>query len=209
MRAQIDPRSSVHPRARGEHAVDAHHRDDAARFIPAHAGNTPARERVAAAVIRFIPAHAGNTRRATGILSRFPVHPRARGEHFTSNFEIRSRSRFIPAHAGNTPFSARIRRYAAVHPRARGEHAVVVLDADGQERFIPAHAGNTTLSAGIERVLIGSSPRTRGTPSLRLRRRSRPSVHPRARGEHGSGSPNARAGRGSSPRTRGTPPPSR
>ena len=93
--------------------------------------------------VRFIPACAGNTATRRPPTPRPPVHPRMRGEHYTTTTARPSlngssphargtramggggcaRGRFIPACAGNT-FQSRPRKYCtAVHPRMRGEHA--------------------------------------------------------------------------------------
>ena len=77
----------------------------------------------------------------------------------------------------------RERRYAVgSSPHARGTH-VATLSARGAHRFIPACAGNAALSA--------CAP-------------SRPSVHPRMRGERRLGRDITRSGVGSSPHARGT-----
>ena len=113
------------------------------------------------------------------------------------------RRRFIPTHVGNT----RARRGSAcessVHPHARGEH---------------------TQQLGFAASAIGSSPRTWGTRHWRVAgarlhrfipthvgntaqlscRRTRPSVHPHARGEHTVWTSKIRVPYGSSPRTWGT-----
>ena len=145
---------TVHPRARGEHAIC---------WLHVSMDN------------RFIPAHAGNIRRVLRPALGHPVHPRARGEHFAelpivptsggSSPRTRGTSyqscsgpgprRFIPAHAGNIRNIVVAGYLQAVHPRhQRGLPA---------GRFIPAHAGNM-------RLFINPCPvRT---------------VHPRARGEH-------------------------
>ena len=74
------PRSSVHPRSRGEHfaVVDGPH---------ALAGPSPltrgTRDRPGSwnTEERSIPAHAGNTRAPPGAVEPASVHPRSRGEH--------------------------------------------------------------------------------------------------------------------------------
>ena len=71
-------------------------------------------------------------------------------------------------------------------------------------RFIPAHAGNSTGVLEVSEGDYGSSPRMRGTPRQRSRRRPARTVHPRACGELENfpwtwGHP-----AGSSPRMRGT-----
>ena len=131
------------------------------RFIPACAGNAPGQRRrvgpcrgssphargtqSAAAVVhdalRFIPACAGNAPAKNESISRWPVHPRMRGERLVpivsrstqdgSSPHARGtlktsrcppgRCRFIPACAGNASADATGCRSASVHPRMRGE----------------------------------------------------------------------------------------
>ena len=153
--------------------------------------------------MRFIPARAGNTSSARYFARTESVHPRACGEHRCS--------------------SVRNARTAGSSPRVRG-----TLDLSSEEgrrqRFIPARAGNTALRADSGSLASGSSPRVRGTLCCAVRRRlmrrfiparagntrkragrlPRPTVHPRACGEHLAGSRSTRATPGSSPRVRGT-----
>ena len=151
------------------------------------------------------------------------VHPRARGERpsrinrvlkFSGSSPrargtVRSRfveflpPRFIPARAGNGRFGAAGGVCGTVHPRARGERQRCRKGwgsingssprargtgtrreaARTNVRFIPARAGNGQGS--------------QGTPVLQA-------VHPRARGERGSGDRECHGVTGSSPRARGT-----
>ena len=184
---------------------------------------TPAAGAVGAHDGRFIPAHAGNTGLWLSVSPCAPVHPRACGEHhritpvgpwrFGSSPRMRGTQanawheansrRFIPAHAGNTSRRTLTALACAVHPRACGEHRVFIA---------------------IRCLVIGSSPRMRGTRSLALsasiRRRFIPAhagntpapaaatsarpVHPRACGEHASDPCQIGKRTGSSPRMRGT-----
>ena len=107
--------------------------------------------------------------------------------------------RFIPARAGNTLRVLSTGQRLAVHPRSRGEHGTrrpPITTSPGSsplargtlrrdlsprpaDRFIPARAGNTA----------GGAQSTQQA-----------AVHPRSRGEHGSGFGSG----GSSPLARGT-----
>ena len=234
---------AVHPRACGEHQVDPPAQAPRHRFIPAPAGNTATTgvgwRRVtvhprACGEHRIRSATAdctcGSSPRLRGTQAQHrdgseadAVHPRACGEHrrarrpddLVGGSSPRLRGtlshppgrrlddRFIPAPAGNTTAGTLAAPRASVHPRACGEHY--------------------QSSSGRRRV-SGSSPRLRGTPYARARRR-RParfipapagntsgrggapparSVHPRACGEHTGTRIADWAAAGSSPRLRGT-----
>ena len=128
--------------------------------------------------------------------------PRLRGT-CARTLERRSPHRFIPAPAGNIFEGTSPSQHKAVHPRACGEH---------------------NWSVHIESIRDGSSPRLRGTfdvrhnsleierfipapaGNMRLAKRviSRPTVHPRACGEHCQRIPRPLSCSGSSPRLRGT-----
>ncbi len=152
-----------------------------------------------------------------------PVHPRGRGEQSSSaatstlsaGSSPRTRGtdvehehhaahgRFIPADAGNRPEHRPGPAVQPVHPRGRGEQ---------------------TLTDGARILVIGSSPRTRGTvaavdvlpepgrfipadagnsnPQFDQARAN--AVHPRGRGEQSCWYRAAERTCGSSPRTRGT-----
>ena len=117
---------------------------------------------VLAAVRRFIPARAGNTSGSSSVPARPPVHPRAGGEHHLEEYaharehgssprgrgtlvslqSLLARQRFIPARAGNTLQPPTEPEPRPVHPRAGGEHA---------------------WSCNENVVVVGSSPRGRGT----------------------------------------------
>ena len=133
--------AAVHPRARGEHSLEVRNHSIAAGSSPRTRGTRTQWAFVLFAA-RFIPAHAGNTSLANSFARRSAVHPRARGEHteeisqtqFDGGSSPRTRGThllprlkrrfcwFIPAHAGNTACRPRRMGKATVHPRARGEH---------------------------------------------------------------------------------------
>ena len=172
---------------------------------------------------RFIPAYAGNSGSNSPGTKSESVHPRVRGELSVRDTRCqppvgsspRTRGtpddpargpglgRFIPAYAGNSPSPSGSPASRPVHPRVRGELQQRAV------RVVPT---------------VGSSPRTRGTPNLRIgipctirfipayagnsadgERPDTPSpVHPRVRGELGRWNAAEAATLGSSPRTRGT-----
>ena len=172
---------------------------------------------------RFIPASAGNAPHASATCSNAAVHPRECGERCRmisaasasvgSSPRVRGTRtplsghphvrRFIPASAGNAPTHRTIHPSMMVHPRECGERI---------SQQVSQH------------VLIGSSPRVRGTPLALLNRRRgqrfipasagnarlighllrRRPVHPRECGERAASSPALYSTIGSSPRVRGT-----
>ena len=176
----------------------------------------------------IIPACAGSTYGISPILSPVWDHPRVRGEHRGASRSGPSwkgsspRARgarhaptrqgrpggIIPACAGSTMRSTRPARMSRDHPRVRGEHYMLVDQAEGKP---------------------GSSPRARGAPTRRRRRRVGggiipacagstgrspgqavpPRDHPRVRGEHSLVRASPDTERGSSPRARGARVPER
>ena len=133
---------AVHPHARGEH-------EDAGRWQAPVVGSSPrtwgtlADRRAEYPSCRFIPTHVGNTPRLASCTRARPVHPHARGEHWSwwvlllSDGGSSPRTwgtprtliegdwlfRFIPTHVGNTRGHAPACPGQSVHPHARGEHA--------------------------------------------------------------------------------------
>ena len=154
---------------------------------------------------RFIPAHAGNTRTWQAPTGTTAVHPRTCGEHqqiqglprhcdgssphmrgTREDYQPRFyHGRFIPAHAGNTNSRAAGHQFQPVHPRTCGEHPP-------QRR--------------INAMKIGSSPHMRGTPESVSRYTQSPTVHPRTCGEHSGKEFSYSDCIGSSPHMRGTLP---
>ena len=131
------------------------------------------------------------------------VHPRVRGEHLNLLYLacclagssprprgtlppvmlFGSRGRFIPASAGNMQVLQILQiRRGGSSPRPRGTCQALHF-SDELQRFIPASAGNIILSPRNARYFA---------------------VHPRVRGEHGSGKTFVLEEIGSSPRPRGT-----
>ena len=217
------PRSSVHPRSRGEHREELIQRRRAAGSSPLARG-TRGTARTARAANRFIPARAGNTMWSSISTAAPTVHPRSRGEHFwpapgaalvagssplARGTRLRPRERcgwgrFIPARAGNTAPSPAASTDAAVHPRSRGEHPmepVVRWRCSGSSPL----ARGTRVHPGPEPSFVRFIPARAGNTSRRGRRRTSRPVHPRSRGEHAIKMAIAVIGIGSSPLARGTP----
>ena len=172
----------------------------------------------------IIPAYAGNTIIRFRIYGSHWDHPRVCGEHNPT----------IMSAIGSMGSS----------PRMRGTLAIV-FDYDGYVGIIPAYAGNTSRLQAystrsrdhprvcgehdsrhhLYKVAAGSSPRMRGTQTIRFlwchRGRIIPAYagntslvtqppfsfrdHPRVCGEHGRRVGGQDGFRGSSPRMRGTP----
>ncbi len=193
----------------------------APRLIPAHAGKTPARNR-------------GHPHRE--------AHPRSRGENPTACIAIKKHAGsspltrgkqptvipsvlwrgLIPAHAGKTTAGTSPSRWRRAHPRSRGENSSspswrVVLRAHPRSR------GENDILQITNALKQGSSPLTRGKPSVALAfffipglipahagktRRSCGApppggAHPRSRGENDRPPRGVRQAPGSSPLTRG------
>ena len=194
--------AAVHPRACGEHAIDAKRWVEQGGSSPRLRGTScfgPSRPRL----VWFIPAPAGNMERRAPNVQTAPVHPRACGEHRSllcvrfarngSSPRLRgtcphtrqntANTRFIPAPAGNMTTLRLTAGATTVHPRACGEHDKTKARLN---------------------IAAGSSPRLRGTSdwkgSLKAGTRFIPApagnmhggpapadphpVHPRACGEH-------------------------
>ncbi len=194
--------ASVHPRWRGEHNDRVWRLLGLAGSSPLARGTPPCRQFTDNSQ-RFIPAGAGNTARFAFRGKLSAVHPRWRGEHFSSTARIstsfgssplargtRFQSlprppclRFIPAGAGNTFAAAVISAFQSVHPRWRGEHS-------SRLEFLNAAGGSSPLARGTQsrcplpRYRIRFIPAGAGnTPTSTVSPNS-PTVHPRWRGEH-------------------------
>ena len=171
---------------------------------------------------RIIPAYAGSTTASLPSAGRVADHPRIRGEHASwpetatrspgSSPHTRGALRegdsayrmlgIIPAYAGSTFGTHRVPIDVSDHPRIRGEHRWRHHDR------LPAP---------------GSSPHTRGAPTVQVAAVQRPRIipayagstlphsgwggddgdHPRIRGEHKMSRAFFLASSGSSPHTRG------
>ena len=191
-----------HPRVCGEH-------NSAITAAVSSVGSSPrvrgtrSRRRGAFAFAGIIPACAGNTTARSLFKAQVEDHPRVCGEHDGQYFRIlgsvgssprvrgtRNQHRegpslqgIIPACAGNTCLSLASISCPWDHPRVCGEHSPNSLAV---------------------RIVLGSSPRVRGTLSRRQGERARARDHPRVCGEHSHSSSFTPSASGSSPRVRGT-----
>ena len=152
---------------------------------------------------RFIPARAGNTRGCAWRRSLDAVHPRASGEHQrvggrnggVGGSSPRERGtppqphppphghRFIPARAGNTCVVGECPAGHSVHPRASGEHAQLARWRSGARGSSPRERGTQTIRRRIE-LMARFIPARAGNTAPRRSLRSPTPVHPRASGEH-------------------------
>ena len=213
-----------HPRSRGEYRTLV--RDGAVT-----SGSSPL-SRGIHAVARWngmaagiIPALAGNTR--AHHLHRLPGedHPRSRGEYavyleqnwYTQGSSPLSRGilppqvshilarRIIPALAGNTPRLMRPRAILRDHPRSRGEYRPAIAHNAETD-------GSSPLSRGIPTLRVRSARRQRIIPALAGNTPMQPSRsnpgpdHPRSRGEYLLPESFGGGESGSSPLSRGIPP---
>ena len=139
--AAFEGSSSVHPRVCGELASRA-------GIARRYGGSSPRVRgtRVGGGLVgrgwRFIPACAGNSSPASGRGVCPPVHPRVCGELAPLPHARRPPQRFIPACAGNSSSPPGKTTSSPVHPRVCGE-----LRGCG----------------GVRGLVVGSSPRVRGT----------------------------------------------
>ena len=151
------------------------------------------------------------------------VHPRWRGEHFSTARTISAYSgssplargtrgehgvvpvcpRFIPAGAGNTTLAGLTAWITSVHPRWRGEHLISASDGLRTYGSSPLARGTRPCSAGksgCARFIPAGAGNTRHAPACR----PGSAVHPRWRGEHWTPERSASVRCGSSPLARGT-----
>ena len=173
-----------------------------AGIIPAYAGNTIQRP-AGRMVERDHPRVCGeHSVRLAMVVSKVGSSPRMRGTRTGGCGDVEAHG-IIPAYAGNTVHRFEPHVHERDHPRVCGEHAIS-----------KANPGQ----------MVGSSPRMRGTPSLRktdrpicgiipayagntrpaLQRKSIARDHPRVCGEHWINARRNPKIMGSSPRMRGT-----
>ncbi len=218
------PRSTVHPRVRGEQF-----RGRSAQQ-PGRGSSPRARGTVFDSATghdrhRFIPACAGNRCVPIVVTSGKPVHPRVRGEQISSMLSLRERygssprargtgspygglsvpTRFIPACAGNSWCRRPRPPTVPVHPRVRGEQMAMPAS-------LPIMPGSSPRARGTGNVQRSDVPRHRFIPACAGNSRTQDccrsvsSVHPRVRGEQTRWLIGMLIQCGSSPRARGTAP---
>ena len=173
--------------------------------------------------MRFIPACAGNAGRLPALGQSHAVHPRMCGERVVpgGNHDMLSGSsphvrgtllkrqprphpvRFIPACAGNAAWVQCSSSGTSVHPRMCGER-VELADTEPVKVGSSPHVRGTPLAANRQAGSIRFIPACAGNARWRHSLASRPSVHPRMRGERAAPCPCRSSRAGSSPHARGT-----
>ena len=173
--------------------------------------------------MRFIPACAGNAGRLPALGQSHAVHPRMCGERVVpgGNHDMLSGSsphvrgtllkrqprphpvRFIPACAGNAAWVQCSPSGTSVHPRMCGER-VELADTEPVKVGSSPHVRGTPLAANRQAGSIRFIPACAGNARWRHSLASRPSVHPRMRGERAAPCPCRSSRAGSSPHARGT-----
>ena len=214
-------RTAAHPRSRGENNEDK-------SVLPGGDGSSPLTRGkreigpLALDEAGLIPAHAGKTNGVPYIGSPKTAHPRSRGENSRAGYRMgmfsgsspltrgkrpqgrisRDGERLIPAHAGKTTWSLSSSPAAPAHPRSRGENLISATPP-------PLHNGSSPLTRGkpmmssISEWPVGLIPAHAGKTSWFPSWTSRPSAHPRSRGENVDVAIDGVIQDGSSPLTRG------
>ena len=213
---------AVHPRWRGEQADGCRFSIDVSGSSPLARGTGRCRRRIRIGC-RFIPAGAGNRKSAMPSSEQTSVHPRWRGEQFSSasaplgkagssplargtgyrQFAGHVTFRFIPAGAGNRHIIFLDTCWASVHPRWRGEQGVPALPWSTRRGSSPLARG-TVLHAPRFSLIFRFIPAGAGNSWVDAIEPQIAAVHPRWRGEQDAHALGFFVGGGSSPLARGT-----
>ena len=132
----------------------------------------------------------------------FGSSPRPWGTSSTP-FPWTRRRRFIPTPVGNMRRIATPSFRSPVHPHARGEHSPVQSFTVSLNGSSPRPWGTSPINA-TEHDANRFIPTPVGNIRRAMRKASRNTVHPHARGEHGRGRGGGGSNDGSSPRPWGT-----
>ena len=111
-------------------------------------------------------------------------------------------SGLIPAHAGKTAFNSAKLVFTSAHPRSRGENQFASRRCSSASGSSPLTRGKRDVGQHVG-FLSGLIPAHAGKTYATARNLSRPSAHPRSRGENRRRGPGGPRQRGSSPLTRG------
>ena len=142
-----------------------------------------------------------NVRQDLGALGRVGSSPRVRGKHQRGR-SLRHARGLIPACAGKTDRSSSSTGNRRAHPRVCGENDIALLDRDAVAGSSPRVRGKPRRRPR-KRVPPGLIPACAGKTSTPTSKACPPRAHPRVCGENPSGSAKASATSGSSPRVRG------
>ena len=176
---------SVHPRVCGEHGTAAFDPTQAARSIPACAGNTSGVPQGSPQLLRSIPACAGNTDITSSIFALWVgPSPRVRGTRIKRGLLKAQFSGPSPRVRGTLKPHGRVAWPSGPSPRVRGTPLKVPRRNCYVQRSIPACAGNTRWRIFCRLIATGPSPRVRGTRLWGVWEPSTAPVHPRVCGEH-------------------------
>ena len=222
--APIMHKDRAHPRSRGENCYNTNGNKGVTGSSPLTRGKRCGLG--SSSLTRgLIPAHAGKTVRRRPRWCRRWAHPRSRGENEPPTRATwpasgsspltrgkprlvgadLSPGRLIPAHAGKTCPRPLPRARPAAHPRSRGEN-------QRGEDLLCGGAGSSPLTRGKPSLRPPPRPRSRlipahaGKTTPQNQRRTACTAHPRSRGENYSTCPFRRAVPGSSTLTRGKQP---
>ena len=176
------PNQAVHPRTRGEHAINVPPIDQKYGSSP-HSRGTSFTFTLHFSESRFIPALAGNIQRGLpGHRFTYGSSPHSRGT--CQIITVRSpSSRFIPALAGNIGAGPGVSGQIAVHPRTRGEHKKKT-DIGTVKPGSSPHSRGTCNAAGGMFNKVRFIPALAGNINVDTKERIHIPVHPRTRGEH-------------------------
>ena len=170
----------VHPRIRGEYAVECRGRTTVVGSPPHTRGIRP-NPRSAVSRWGFTPAYAGNTQNI---------------------FVFRVSFGFTPAYAGNTGGRCRTRSaQPGSPPHTRGIHAMAHRDALAEGS--PPHTRGIPVDVLCLRDLKGFTPAYAGNTKSSCSANFLSKVHPRIRGEYLQRARAGMSGKGSPPHTRG------
>ena len=218
------PRSNrAHPRSRGENLSS-----DSRTFF--RTGSSPLTRGkpfsvvIPARIVGLIPAHAGKTSPPPSDRGTTWAHPRSRGENLSALIDgsgqkgsspltrgkpaarvSRPATRgLIPAHAGKTTRAQRPALPAGAHPRSRGENSMWIGRPSRVRGSSPLTRGKPSIPERLAPP-CGLIPAHAGKTLRKVLQRQHLGAHPRSRGENRQAPDRRQQRSGSSPLTRGKP----
>ena len=172
-------------------------------LIPAHAGKTPTRVRIATWRWAHPRSRGENSNRGCSTVDQKGSSPLTRGKRPRQCGGAHDCG-LIPAHAGKTTGRPACRSVRWAHPRSRGENGGARARGDRRPGSSPLTRGKLGFSAHAE-VPTGLIPAHAGKTSGRPSWLGPFGAHPRSRGENGQDMLVPPLDQGSSPLTRGKP----